>query len=138
MENRYYLTKYERSILKILWKENRPLTYAEIKEMLNGQFNQIHRVLNSLMEKELIYVSGFVGGRKNARQFSASLTEDEFMTNMLESDLEDEKTLEKVTMALVKKLADRKDKKRYSKEDNEKFIADLENMVEKYKNMESE
>lgn len=77
MENKYYLTKYERIILKILWKEDRPLTYVEIKEQLNGQFEQIHRVLNSLMEKELIYVSGFVGGRKNARQFSTSLTEEE-------------------------------------------------------------
>ncbi|MGN1184356.1 MAG: hypothetical protein ACI4R7_03905 [Oliverpabstia sp.] len=50
MKNNFYLTKYEKSILKILWKEDRPLTYAEIKDALNGQFDQIHRVLNSLSE----------------------------------------------------------------------------------------
>ena len=73
MKNNFYLTKYEKSILKILWKQDRPLTYAEIKEALDGQFDQIHRVLNSLMDKELIYVSGFVPGKRSARQFISEL-----------------------------------------------------------------
>ena len=132
MKNNFYLTKYEKSILKILWKEDRPLTYAEIKDALDGQFDQIHRVLNSLMDKELIYVSGFVPGKRNARQFSPVLKEDEFTVDMLIDDLEDEKMLEKVAVALFARVAgvDQSDK---SEKENQQFISELESLLEKYK-----
>ena len=132
MKNNFYLTKYEKSILKILWKEDRPLTYAEIKDALNGQFDQIHRVLNSLMDKELIYVSGFVPGKRNARQFSPVLKEDEFTADMLIDDLKDEKMLEKVAVALFARVAgvDQNDK---SDKENQQFISELESLLEKYK-----
>ena len=132
MKNNFYLTKYEKSILKILWKEDRPLTYAEIKDALNGQFDQIHRVLNSLMDKELIYVSGFVPGKRNARQFSPVLKEDEFTADMLIDDLEDEKMLKKVAVALFARVAgvDQSDK---SEKENQQFISELESLLEKYK-----
>ena len=132
MQNNFYLTKYEKSILKILWKEDRPLTYAEIKDALDGQFDQIHRVLNSLMDKELIYVSGFVPGKRNARQFSPVLKEDEFTADMLIDDLEDEKMLEKVAVALFARVAgvDQNDK---SEKENQQFISELESLLEKYK-----
>ena len=132
MKNNFYLTKYEKSILKILWKQDRPLTYAEIKEALDGQFDQIHRVLNSLMDKELIYVSGFVPGKRNARQFSPVLKEDEFTADMLIDDLEDEKMLEKVAVALFARVAgvDQSDK---SEKENQQFISELESLLEKYK-----
>ena len=132
MKNNFYLTKYEKSILKILWKEDRPLTYAEIKDALNGQFDQIHRVLNSLMDKELIYVSGFVPGKRNARQFSPVLKEDEFTADMLIDDLKDEKMLEKVAVALFARVAgvDQSDK---SEKENQQFISELESLLEKYK-----
>ena len=132
MQNNFYLTKYEKSILKILWKEDRPLTYAEIKDALDGQFDQIHRVLNSLMDKELIYVSGFVPGKRNARQFSPVLKEDEFTADMLIDDLKDEKMLEKVAIALFARVAgvDQNDK---SEKENQQFISELESLLEKYK-----
>ena len=132
MQNNFYLTKYEKSILKILWKEDRPLSYAEIKDALDGQFDQIHRVLNSLMDKELIYVSGFVPGKRNARQFSPVLKEDEFTADMLIDDLEDEKMLEKVAVALFARVAgvDQSDK---SEKENQQFISELESLLEKYK-----
>ena len=132
MKNNFYLTKYEKSILKILWKEDRPLTYAEIKDALDGQFDQIHRVLNSLMDKELIYVSGFVPGKRNARQFSPVLKEDEFTADMLIDDLKDEKMLEKVAVALFARVAgvDQSDK---SEKENQQFISELESLLEKYK-----
>ena len=132
MQNNFYLTKYEKSILKILWKEDRPLTYAEIKDALDGQFDQIHRVLNSLMDKELIYVSGFVPGKRNARQFSPVLKEDEFTVDMLIDDLEDEKMLEKVAVTLFARVAgvDQSDK---SEKENQQFISELESLLEKYK-----
>ena len=132
MKNNFYLTKYEKSILKILWKEDRPLTYAEIKDALDGQFDQIHRVLNSLMDKELICVSGFVPGKRNARQFSPVLKEDEFTADMLIDDLEDEKMLEKVAVALFARVAgvDQSDK---SEKENQQFISELESLLEKYK-----
>ena len=132
MQNNFYLTNYEKSILKILWKEDWPLTYAEIKDALDGQFDQIHRVLNSLMDKELIYVSGFVPGKRNARQFSPVLKEDEFTADMLIDDLEDEKMLEKVAVALFARVAgvDQSDK---SEKENQQFISELESLLEKYK-----
>ena len=132
MKNNFYLTKYEKSILKILWKEDRPLTYAEIKDALDGQFDQIHRVLNSLMDKELIYVSGFVPGKRNARQFSPVLKENEFTADMLIDDLEDEKMLEKVAVTLFARVAgvDQSDK---SEKENQQFISELESLLEKYK-----
>ena len=128
MQNNFYLTKYEKSILKILWKEDRPLTYAEIKDALDGQFDQIHRVLNSLMDKELIYVSGFVPGKRNARQFSPVLKEDEFTADMLIDDLKDEKMLEKVAIALFARVAGVD-----SEKENQQFISELESLLEKYK-----
>ena len=132
MKNNFYLTKYEKSILKILWKQDRPLTYAEIKEARDGQFDHIHRVLNSLMDKELIYVSGFVPGKRNARQFSPVLKEDEFTADMLIDDLKDEKMLEKVAVALFARVAgvDQSDK---SEKENQQFISELESLLEKYK-----
>ena len=132
MKINFYLTKYEKSILKILWKEDRPLTYAEIKDALNCQCDQIHRVLNSLMDKELIYVSGFVPGKRNARQFSPVLKEDEFTADMLIDDLEDEKMLEKVAVTLFARVAgvDQSDK---SEKENQQFISELESLLEKYK-----
>lgn len=132
MQNKFFLTKYEKSILKILWKKDRPLTYAEIKDALDGQFDQIHRVLNSLLDKDLIYVSGFVPGKRNARQFSPVLKEDEFTADMLIDDLEDEQVLEKVAVALFSRIAGM-DQDEKSEKENQEFIAELEHLLDKYK-----
>ena len=88
--------------------------------------------MNSLMDKELIYVSGFVPGKRNARQFSPVLKEDEFTADMLIDDLEDEKMLEKVAVTLFARVAgvDQSDK---SEKENQQFISELESLLEKYK-----
>ena len=69
---------------------------------------------------------------KNARQFSPVLKEDEFTADMLIDDLEDEKMLEKVAVALFARVAgvDQSDK---SEKENQQFISELESLLEKYK-----
>ena len=65
---------------------------------------------------------------KNARQFSPVLKEDEFTADMLIDDLEDEKMLEKVAVALFARVAGVD-----SEKENQQFISELESLLEKYK-----
>ncbi|MGN0455605.1 MAG: BlaI/MecI/CopY family transcriptional regulator [Acutalibacteraceae bacterium] len=76
------LTKSELEIMELLWEQDEPLTSSQIIEMsVNRSWKKsyVHLLINSLIEKEMIEVSGFVKTTKNyARTFSAKLTKEEY------------------------------------------------------------
>ena len=76
------LTKSELEIMELLWEQDEPLTSSQIIEMsVNRSWKKsyVHLLINSLIEKEMIEVSGFVKTTKNyARTFSAKLKKEEY------------------------------------------------------------
>lgn len=77
------LTKSEREIMELLWKTNNSLTATEIVSLSpkkTWKTSYIHLLLNSLLKKELIKVSGIKQTTKNfARTFQAALTREEYL-----------------------------------------------------------
>ena len=76
------LTKSELEIMELLWQQEEPLTSSQIIDMSEDRSwkkSYVHLLINSLIEKEMIEVSGFVKTTKNyARTFSAKLTKEEY------------------------------------------------------------
>lgn len=77
------LTKSEREIMELLWQVNTPLTATEIVSLSpkkTWKTSYIHLLLNSLLKKEMIKVSGIKQTTKNfARTFKAALTREEYL-----------------------------------------------------------
>lgn len=83
------LTKSEEQIMNLLWEQNKPLTATEIinlSENKTWKDSYVHLLINSLMKKELITVSGFVKTTKNyARTFSPVVTLEEYGINTIKA-----------------------------------------------------
>ncbi len=81
------LTKTEEEILSLLWKENRPLTRAEIIDLTpDRKWNpaSVHAFLNGLLNKGLIRVAGFERtGKRYGRTYCAALTQQELLAKQL-------------------------------------------------------
>lgn len=78
----FTLSKNEREIMDTLWKEGKPLTRRDIInycEDKSWKESSIHILLNQLLDKEAIQVTGFVKIVKNyGRTFEPTLTREEF------------------------------------------------------------
>lgn len=76
------LTKNEQEIMEVLWRENRALSRSEIidlSEDRSWKASSIHILLNQLIEKEAIKVSGFVKTGKNyGRIYAPMYSEEEY------------------------------------------------------------
>lgn len=76
------LTKNEQEIMELLWKVERPLSRSEIINMSPSKSwkdSSIHILLNSLLEKEFIEVSGFCKTGKNfGRTYSPIISQEEY------------------------------------------------------------
>lgn len=83
------LTKSELEIMELLWKEKEPLTSSQIIEMSvdrTWKKSYVHLLINSLLEKEMIEVTGFVKTTKNyARTFSAKVSKEEYSVRQFTS-----------------------------------------------------
>lgn len=127
-----HLTKTEKEVMDIFWKENKPLTSIQIAEFLGntdttGKY--LHKVLKSLQKKELIEICGAVQyGTKYARKFKLSITADEFATKNIISQGFSKNDIGKIAVALVKETAKDSD----NKVDYE-LIGELEKMIEQLK-----
>ena len=84
------ITGSEREVLELLWKENQPLTSAEIvkiSEHKTWKPSYIHLMINSLLKKNVIQVAGFKQTTKNyARTFTPTMTREEFSIRMLREE----------------------------------------------------
>lgn len=81
--NNISLTANELEIMELLWKMQRPLSRAEIIDLTPNRSwskNSIHILINKLLEKGAIEVSGFVRTNKNyGRTYSPLITQDEYI-----------------------------------------------------------
>ena len=83
MKNKEFtLTPNELQIMDLLWDENRGLSRTDIIELCpdrQWKESSIHILLNQLLDKEAIYVDGFVRtGRNYGRTYAATLTREEY------------------------------------------------------------
>lgn len=89
---KYILSENEESILNTLWRENRPLTRAEILELTENRDwkeNSIHGILNTLLEKEAIAVADIVKtGKTFGRTYIYNITEKDYDLMQLELSME--------------------------------------------------
>ncbi len=79
----------ELEIMNLMWHENRPLTRTEIIDLSperSWSKSSIHILLNRLIEKEAIEVSGFVRTGKNyGRTYSPLVTQEDYILSTLNS-----------------------------------------------------
>ncbi|MEG2000118.1 MAG: BlaI/MecI/CopY family transcriptional regulator [Evtepia sp.] len=83
----FTLSKNETEVVQLMWAENRPLSRTQIIDLsVNKSWkpSSIHILLNSLLKKEAIEVSGFVRTGKNyGRTYVATVTQDEYTAMQL-------------------------------------------------------
>lgn len=81
------LTSNELEIMELMWKMKRPLSRTEIIDLSpdrSWSANSIHILLNKLLEKEAIEVSGFVKTNKNyGRTYSPLITQNDYVLSSL-------------------------------------------------------
>ena len=79
MKQKIRLTKSEREIMDVLWKQGEALTSSEIIEVSTNRSwgnTSIHLLLKSLLDKSVIEVDGFKRIAKNyARTFRAAISQ---------------------------------------------------------------
>ena len=79
MKQKIRLTKSEREIMDVLWKQGKALTSSEIIEFSTNRSwgnTSIHLLLKSLLDKSVIEVDGFKRTTKNyARTFKPSISQ---------------------------------------------------------------
>ncbi len=85
----FALTKHEKEVMDVLWKENRALSRSEIltvSEERSWKDSTIHILINQLLAKEAIEVDGFVKTNKNfGRTYKAALSESEYQVLQFKS-----------------------------------------------------
>ena len=83
------LSHNEFEIMCVFWTENRPLSSSEIIALSSERSwkdRSVHVLLNSLLTKKMIKVSGFTSTRTNiGRTFSACCTQEEYMAFLFQS-----------------------------------------------------
>ena len=79
------LTKKESEIMDIIWKENVPLTAAEIQESdTEMSVYSVQQVLQRLLSMEFLKVTGIKKNKKAyARQFAANIRESEYISSFI-------------------------------------------------------
>lgn len=111
IKSRYFrLTKSENEIMELMWKEGHPLSRSEIIELTPDRSwkpSSIHILLNSLLEKKAIEVSGFVQTTKNyARTFSPSVSSDSYAVMQIRNSMAfSENSVPHLLEALVEDVA---------------------------------
>lgn len=130
----FELTKGEERIMEFFWDSQSPLTSMDISSMTD-EFNDsyIHRLLTSLLKKEMLEVNGIEkSGKQYARKFVPTMTREEYGAMVMKGlGIKDEKALAKVAAALFKKPEGTDGKE---ETDPKELIKELENIVEQLKN----
>lgn len=103
------LTKSELEIMELMWKAEEPLTSSQIIDLSNNRSwkkSYVHLLINSLLEKEMIEVAGFVKTTKNyARTFKVRVSKEEYSINQFTTMQSfDENDIPKIVSALIEKI----------------------------------
>lgn len=131
------LTDKEEYLMNILWTRDVPMTSVELMEALpeNGPVKKdtgLHRIINSLLDQDLIHISGAVlSGKLYARQFSPSCTREEYTIKAFTNKAMNKRALTEMALGLIKAakgIEEKEDSSEPTQIDDE-FVNKLENMV---------
>lgn len=127
------LSNTEQRLMNIFWKENAPLTSAQIGKLAsdtNWSANYIHKMLQSLQKKGFLMVCGMVQeGSHYSRQFLPCFDKEQYISDLLENQGVTTASFAKIAVALVKKAAK---KKEHVSEQDTALLEELEKMIEQY------
>lgn len=96
-----HISSNEFKIMELLWKENRPLSRAEILKGTEGRnWNpaSIHLILNSMISKGTIRITD--EGKKYGRTYEACFRQEEYVNEMLQDALPGKSDKELLTAVL--------------------------------------
>ena len=120
------MTNSEKVLMGILWSSERPLTSVELMEMTQDhswESGYMHKMLRSLLKKEIVKVCGMVQyGKQYARQFVPMLTREEYAARQALSTGIKGNSIGKVAAALAKEA-----------ENSEELIGQLEEIIQQLK-----
>ena len=114
--------------MEIFWEKKEPLTSVEILELSaerswNG--NYIHKMLRSLLKKDMIKICGTVQcGTQYARQFIPAVTKEEYAAKLVMSKGIEKSAIAAVTVAMVHEM---------DGADGEDVVKQLEDIIEELK-----
>ena len=123
-----HLTNSEEDLMEIFWEKKEPLTSVEILELSaerswNG--NYIHKMLRSLLKKDMIKICGTVQcGTQYARQFIPAVTKVEYAAKLVMSKGIEKSAIAAVTVAMVHEM---------DGADGEDVVKQLEDIIEELK-----
>ena len=106
------LSQNEYLIMSLLWKENRPLSRAEIlKGTVGRNWNpaSIHLILNSMLSKGVIKITD--EEKKYGRTYEALITKEDHMLQCIEEGMP-EGTVEEKLLSIFDVLTKKTDKKK--------------------------
>lgn len=124
--------------MHIFWDVGTPLSALDVFEIsqktedaTTWSINYIHKMLTSLLDKELLEICGFVrSGKKYVRKFQPCLTKEEYIADMLDQQGINTASLAKIAVALVKKQEEKG-----GNEKRDQFIAELEQMIDNFEQL---
>ena len=123
-----HLTNSEEDLMERFWEKKEPLTSVEILELSaerswNG--NYIHKMLRSLLKKDMIKICGTVQcGTQYARQFIPAVTKEEYAAKLVMSKGIEKSAIAAVTVAMVHEM---------DGADGEDVVKQLEDIIEELK-----
>ena len=124
--NNNIITPKEEAIMELLWNNKKPMTIAEIKDVLNGKgWNKstLFNTIQSLINKKYISVCGVEkSNTQYARLFEASITKEEYAAILLTNKGIKRKDLVNIVLAMDGTV-------KGNKEDNEELILELESII---------
>ena len=109
MKQKIRLTKSEREIMDVLWKQGEALTSSEIIEVSTNRSwgnTSIHLLLKSLLDKSVIEVDGFKRIAKNyARTFKPTMSYEDYSIKFMLNDTDKEKR-KNIILKMIKEETD--------------------------------
>ncbi|MCI8879988.1 MAG: BlaI/MecI/CopY family transcriptional regulator [Clostridiaceae bacterium] len=128
------IRKGEKQLMEIFWEVGEPLTSLELIERVGGSMSvgSIHRLLQKLEAGGYISMCGVERTQKHLiRQFAPLVSKEEYLSSLIESEDLSDFSVAQIGLSLV-----RHGKKEQTEEQRQKMIAELEAMIEEYKNRE--
>lgn len=127
--NSFTLTKTQLKIMQVLWDSSEPLTIADISSILKISTTSLSNIVNQLIKKRFIEISGVKRTDNHySRTLKALLEKEEYAAKMVSSLNMKKGSFSAVVSALVDE---------YSLNDGyEEIISELEEVLNKYTNKE--
>ena len=104
------LTKSEQEVMELLWASEEPLSSREIiakSKDKTWKDSYIHIIINSLLEKNMIQVSGFKQTTKNyTRIFSPTISKDKWMISQISESEHSSSTIKYLFGEILQQIHD--------------------------------